>query len=43
MTAPDYAAAGREHFGDQTCPSCGEEHPGQACTAYDGNLLGETE
>ena len=27
-------------FPAQTCPSCGAEHPGEPCGAYDGDLFG---
>ena len=27
-------------FPAQTCPSCGAEHPGQPCAAYDSDLFG---
>jgi len=27
-------------FPAQTCPSCGAEHPGQPCSAYEGDLFG---
>lgn len=41
-SGPDFGPWERDEpvFPAQRCPSCGAEHPGQPCAAYDGDLFG---